>query len=385
MKIIHVCLTTSYNTGWIYQENLLSDQNVKDGHQTMIITTPYELQKTSENYDTTDTIDYIEPNGVRVLRLKPAKFLGHKAQMKIRCFPALKKILNDEKPDVIFFHGLCSWEILTVAKYLKEHKNVVGFADYHGSPLNSATNFLSRYILHSLFYRTLFKFSKKYFKTIFYIGIEGKDFLSKLYGIDKKHGDDVKFMTLGGIEVDQTRFESMRNLYRAKLNLGENDVAFLHTGKMNASKGLFETLETFDKCNIPNAKLFLAGGFSDDVKDKALSIVNSNKNITYLGWLSGENLIDYMCACDVLIQPRSQSVSYQQAICARMATILGNNENNRFLVSGNNGYTVDSNADILKYITELSSDKNKLNALRENAKQFAQKELLYSQIAKLIY
>ena len=53
-------------------------------------------------------------------------------------------------PDVLFVHGVQFLDLTEVVKYKKRNDYVKMYVDNHADFSNSATNFLSRYILHGV-------------------------------------------------------------------------------------------------------------------------------------------------------------------------------------------------------------------------------------------
>ena len=74
---------------------------------------------------------------------------------KIRKMDGLYEMIEKFSPDVILFHGTSSVEILTAAKYKKDHPNVKLYMDSHADFYTSGTNFISRKILHGILTNTV--------------------------------------------------------------------------------------------------------------------------------------------------------------------------------------------------------------------------------------
>lgn len=382
MKIVHVCLAGSYNDYWNYHDNLLSIQTKKDGHEVTIITTRYVNDKNSTAYKAIDSGEYIDDNGIKIIRLENCKSIPEKINLKIRKYENTYEVLKSEKPDIVYVHCPQFLDLLQVTKYLKENKQVKAFMDSHADGDNSAGNFISKNILHGMFYKTIINRSKKYFKKIFYISVECGEFLKSMYGLTKKDG--IEFYTLGGNLVPRSEAKDLRNKFREEKGLTEQDRVLLHTGKLDESKGTLALLENFQKNNYGNYKLYIAGKFSDTIKDKCLKIIENNENIVFLNWLSGEELVKVMCGCDILLQPKSRSASYQQGICSGMIVILEDLPNNKFLTSYRNGFTL-NHIDELDNILKTLEDKDVFNNMKKNALTFAEEELDYKSLTERLY
>jgi 1,2-diacylglycerol 3-alpha-glucosyltransferase len=151
MKIAHLCLSCFYIDGFAYQENQLVAQNVADGNEVQVIAS-------TESYAANGELEYIEPNdylgsdGARVIRLLYKKWLPRFLMRKLRMHNNVYNLLDEFNPDVILFHGACGWELLNVSKYINKNPNVKLYVDSHEDKYNSARNFLSKYLLHKIYY-----------------------------------------------------------------------------------------------------------------------------------------------------------------------------------------------------------------------------------------
>lgn len=385
MKIVHINLTGSYNRNWNYQDNLLPAQNVKDGYDVLFIATTYVNDKNSEGYLKESPGEFAEKTGVRVVRLENPRFLPECVQKKVRTYPALLGILERERPDIILFHGTSSLDLLKVARYKKLNPNVKLFCDCHASAENSASSFLSRKILHGMFYKSIVRLSKKYVDKFFYVAYECRDFLERFYSLDEKK-DRLEFFSLGGTPPEPDRYALIRSRLRQKYFVKDGDVVFLHAGKLGRGKKTVEAIEAFLSVKKENKKLLIAGSFSDDIKDVCLEYVRGNpETIIYAGWLGGDDLVDHMCASDVLLLPGTQTVIIQQGICTHLAVILGDYENNRFLIKDGNGFIVKDEKGQVEAMAALCGDSELLEKMRRSADVMRDKELSYAALAKKMY
>mgnify|MGYP006900170354 CR=1 FL=1 len=57
---------------------------------------------------------------------------------KIQKVTKLRALLEEIQPDTILYHGVCGYELMDVAQYVKEHPNVLFYADSHEDFNNTA-------------------------------------------------------------------------------------------------------------------------------------------------------------------------------------------------------------------------------------------------------
>lgn len=382
MRITHICLCGTYNQDWNYQDNLLARQNKIDGNDVLVVATCNVNDKESNRFIKVPQSSFTDSYGVECVRIPDAPLIPSFIQEKLHYHPALYRILADRRPEIVMVHGIPSFDIFAVAKYKRENPSVRLFADTHASLDNSGRNWLSKKILHGLLNKTLIRFQKRYFEKIFYVAEECGDFLTEVYGLDKKR-DNMEFLTLGGIIPTPEKYRENRESIRRKMGIGERDAVFLHTGKMNPAKKTLETLKMFSEQK--QSILWVAGAFSKEIKHEAESIISESPNIKYLGWLDGNELTRYMCAADVLFQPGTQSASFQQAICCSMVVFLGAYKNNEFLVSNGNGFIVKDVSQAADKVRMLTENFNMLSEMKRRSLEFAERELSYKVLAARLY
>jgi len=171
MKILHCCLASFYIDNYGYQENILPRQNKLDGHEVSILAS---TETFTNNYELIYVAPkkYINEDGIAVTRVPYKKIFNNFITRKIRKYQGVYQILEEEDPDVILFHGMGAWELLNVVKYKKNHPCVTLYADSHSDANNSATNFLSKNILHKIFYAMIARHACQYIDKILCISLD---------------------------------------------------------------------------------------------------------------------------------------------------------------------------------------------------------------------
>ncbi len=375
MKIAHLCLSNWYVDERAYQENELIRQHVNDGHEVLVIAsteTPNENDKLSYS----DSSEYIGSEGARIKRV-PYRWGNSKAAVKIRAHPSVYMMLENFRPDAILFHGTCGWEVITAARYAKEHPEVIFYIDSHEDKYNSARSFLSREFLHKLYYRYCLSRAWPIAKKILCVSTEAMDFVEKTYGVPK---EKIEFFPLGGRVYSDQEYETLRVATRKKLGLLTNELLFVQAGKQTAAKKLLETLRAFN-ATPAQAKLVIAGTLDKLIENEAMLLIKSNSRISYLGWQSVDEMTGLLCAADVYLQPGTQSVTMQNSLCCRCVPIIANAPSHKMFVS-DNGWLVDGQADLERAVLEACESDLRAKSLLSLA--VATRLLNYENLSKRV-
>lgn len=151
MKITHLCLACFFPDGYSYQENLLPKFHKRLGYEVEVIASLLTFGSNGEQayMDHCDT--YINENGIKVVRLDYR--LDNKVSKKLQLFRGLYAALENSEPDILFIHGGQFLDIKQVVKYLKNNPGIEVYVDNHADYSNSATNLISKYILHRIIWR----------------------------------------------------------------------------------------------------------------------------------------------------------------------------------------------------------------------------------------
>ncbi|TWE04178.1 glycosyltransferase involved in cell wall biosynthesis [Peribacillus frigoritolerans] len=382
MKIVHFCLASFYIEGFGYQENLIPMHNKKDGHEVTVIAS-------TETYINNKEIGYLQPceyvneNGVKVIRLPYRKLTSHKIMRKIRLYPSVYKILLEEKPDVILFHGPQSGELLTVKKYKKNHPNVKLYVDNHADEGNSAKGFISQDILHKGYYKYILQKSLPYIDKVFYVTYERKLFLEKYYNVPQ---EKMEFYPLGGTVIEKEERELYRNEKRKELGFKDEDIVLVHAGKMDKLKRTIDIVTNFSKVNDDRLNLIIIGSFTDDVSEQIMPHIRKDKRIKYLGWKTADELTKYFCASDLYVQPGTHTVTMEHATCCSLPVIVANLQSYRFLLKNSKYSWIINDTDEMKEIFQRVCENPKtLKEMSQNAFTFAKEMFDYNRIAARLY
>lgn len=379
MIILHIGIASSFTEGMSYQDNILPAINVKDGHEVIYISdcSKYVDGKLVE----TEEEDILTNDGFMLTRLKYDKIINKFISGKIRRVKKLYKIIEEIRPDVILFHGCAGYEIINVAKYVKNNNDVKFYVDSHEDINNSGTNWLSLNVLHKIFYRFCNKKALPYINKILYLSEESKDFLLDIYKLPEVK---MEFYPLGGILFSVHEREEKRIRKRNELSLTDRDILLVHSGKMDKLKRTEEILQAFKQVKSDNIKLAIIGTFSDDVKELVFPLIESDNRINYLGWKSSDELMEYLCASDLYVQPGGQSATMQNAICCGSPVALYPHKSHKAFIKGN-GYYVESIEDMIDVFNDVINNPYKIEKMRNNSLKIAYELLDYNKLAARLY
>ncbi len=382
MRIMHVCLSNFYIDGFNYQENMLVREHVQAGHEVKVLAS-------TENYNSQGQLTYSEPgeyhvaDGADVVRLPYRKLAPPALMRKIRAYPSVYQQLTRFEPDVILFHGLCAWELLTVLQYKKNNPSVKLYLDSHEDFNNSARSFLSKYILHYLFYRTVFRKAVNHVEKVLCISIETINFVKDFYRCPE---DKIKYFPLGGQIFNDADYQKFRNASRIKYNLEDSNLVFFQSGKFDKKKKIIESLTTFLETPYnKNIRYFIAGVLQDDVKEEAEKLIAKDERIVFLGWQNSEELLQFLCATDVYVQPGSQSATLQNSICCRCAVIVDDVPSHQPFVK-DNGWLISDSGQLANAFESAIQEFNKDQLYNMQYKSFeiAKQLLDYEVMAKYL-
>lgn len=379
MKILHCCLSCFYNEGYNYQENMLPKQNKTDGHEVMIIAST-EVFVNNKSYGYIAPCDYVNDDGIRVVRVPYRKIVNQTISAKIRAYRGVYKLVEEFEPDVILFHGISAWELLTIKKYVKGH-DVKLFVDNHANIHNSAQGWLSRNILHRFFYKSVFRRVLPLVEKVLCIGFRERDFARDFYGVPE---DKLQHYPLGGDVIEGEDYTKRRERIRTELGVSPNEILFVHSGKMDRHKRTDMIAKAFNKIDNSKWRLVIIGELLDDIKQDVLQSVSEDKRIDYLGWKSGEELLDYLCAADVYLQPGAPSATLQNAMCCGCAIMAQPIREYKYLLQ-DQGIYVGAEENIYNGFKQILDAEERIADMKEKTFERAKEILDYRSLAAVLY
>ncbi|ENQ4672751.1 glycosyltransferase family 4 protein [Vibrio cholerae] len=379
MKIAHVCLASHYTEGMTYQDNQLADQNASDGHEVVVVSDCFRYK--GHALEKIEPEDIILSSGVRLVRMEYDNIINAFMSSKIRKVSKLESFLYDFKPDVILFHGVAGYEMLTVAKYKQDNPVVKLYIDSHEDYHNSGTVWLSRFFQYKVFNRWMVRHIRKHVDKFLYLSYESRDFCQELYGIKN---EEMEFYPLGGNIIGSDIKHQFKSEIRQQLDLSRDDILIVHSGKFAKEKRTAELLSSFLSVPGDNLKLVLIGSIPEDMQSILQPLIVADDRVTFAGWMNSEQLVKYLSAADLYVQPGSQSATMQNAICCGTPVALFPYESHKPYIMGN-GLFIENNVDYIGMFTALADNKLDLAAMSTASYEIAYNLLDYKKLAARLY
>lgn len=380
MKIVHLCLSCFYIDDYAYQENELVAQNVLDGHDVLVVAS-------TETYGPDKRLAYLAPSeymggdGARVIRLPYRKWLPHRLMRKVRAHPGVFDLLERERPDVVLFHGLCGWELLSAARYKIAHPEVRFYVDSHEDQNNSARTFVSNALLHRSFYRPIIRKCLGAIDKVLCISVDTMNFVKDMYDVPQAC---LEFYPLGGRVFEEEEYRATRHATRAEYGVGDTEVLFVQSGKMDGSKKVLESLRAFAGVDDARFRFILVGHLQDDIASEAEALMNRDPRVRFVGWKTPDELRRILCAADVYVQPGTQSATMQMSICCRCTVILDDVASHKPFVA-ENGWLVGGEFSLDQAFNFVTQSKDRLSQMSENSREIAARLLDYRALASRLY
>jgi len=380
MKILHLMLSCFYIDNAGYQENIIPMINQQDGHDVRIIAST-EVFVNNNMLGYVSPTNYLNEHGIPVIRLPYITVLNKMLSRKVRAYSQLFQLIEEFHPEVILFHGTAAFALLTVAKYKRKFPSTLFYVDSHEDLNNSAKSFVSRFLLHKLFYKPILHFCLRRIDKILYITYETHEFLRYEYRIPENR---LAFFPLGGILSDASEMEAIRREMRDNLGCTENETILIHSGKLDSTKKTIDIVQAFYEVKDPNFRLIIIGSIDEDVYNSILTIIDTDPRIRHVGWVAGNMLRKYLIAGDLYVQPGSQSVTMQEALCCGCAVALYPYLSHKYLL-GDSAFYVENKNDLTMLFKRIESDKEILNLKRSEAHSIAKNLLDYRKISSMLY
>lgn len=375
MKIVHLCLSCFYIDNYSYQENMLPKYHVKMGHDVTVIASLVSFNKDGKPCLLKSASEHFDKDGYKVIRL--AYKSPNKLYRTLRKYEGFYETLENEKPDIIFSHGVSMADNSVLRKYLKKHTNVKLYADNHADYINSATNFISRIVLHKIIWKHYAKKIEPYLIKCYGVTPMRCRFLKEMYNLNS---NIIDFLPMGVDDdsIPKNRDE-IRNNIRKQYNIGEEDFLIFTGGKIDIRKNTHILIDAIKQLNNSKIHLVICGVLSPEMEYLKNKFY---ENIHYLGWCDSEQVMNNMIASDFACFPGTHSTLWEQAVGVGLPCILKHwNEMTHMDVDGNCIFVKGDDVDELQDVINRMMNKDFYTQQKEKAGK-ASKFFLYSDIAK---
>lgn len=378
MKITHLCLCGPFTDKALYQENLLTKYHKKLGHDVSIITSQYTWNNKGKIVKVKSKTYYNE-HGLKVIRLPSYEI----PFLNFKLYKNLYKSIENEKPDIIFMHGIQFLNLKQVVKYVKKHTNVRLYVDNHADVINSARNWLSKNIKHKMIWRHNAKIIEPYTTKFYGVLPSRVNFLIEMY---KLPPEKVELLVMGSDDemVEKAKNPSIKNNIRKQYNVKSNDFLVITGGKIDIPKKqvllLMEAIKQIDNNRI---KLLIFGSVVDELKNNFQKLVDGKK-IQYIGWLGPQDCYNHLAASDLAVFPGGHSVFWEQTVALGIPVVAKYWEGTDHIDLGGNCKFLyqDSVDEIKEIIINIFEDRELYNQMKEVAEKKGMKEFSYKKIAE---
>lgn len=380
MKILHLSLNSLVMDGWTYQDNMLTKYHHKLGYEVIDVTSHWIFDDKG-NMAIDPRKDYINQDGVRMIRLD---MIGREDyRRKIRKFKGLSDILEESKPDYLFIHSVNFADITTVVRYLKNHRNVIAFADNHGDFSNTAKNWLSKNILHKVIWRYYSNKLVPYVKKFYGVLPARVDFIKDMYHLPPKMCE-LLVMGADDEKIEAAQKKNARAEIRNQYGIKENDFLIMTGGKIDLAKTqtllLMEAVKSIQNQNL---KLIVFGSVASELKDKVAELTDDER-IQYIGWVQSDNSYDYFSAADLVVFPGRHSVFWEQVAGQGIPMVVKDWPGTHHVDLGGNVRFIENDCteEIKAIIEDIVNNPKNYSRMKSIAVEHGMKEFSYMDIAR---
>lgn len=323
----------------------------------------------------------VDQNGIRVTRLEIRKEKTY--QYRFKRFVGLGKALECAAPDILFVHGCQFLDIDQIVKYLKVHPNVTVYVDNHADFSNSATNWLSKNILHKMIWRRCAHQIEPYTKKFYGVLPARVDFLTDIYGLPK---EKCELLVMGADDdlAEKARRSGAREHIRAKYGIEENDFLVITGGKIDRWKTqTLLLMEAVRQIRCDRLKLIVFGSIAPELMGPVNRLTDGVKT-RYIGWIPAADSYNYLAAADLAAFPGRHSVLWEQAAGQGVPMLVKDWPGTHHVDLGGNVRFLsrDSTEEIRQEIESLLIDPSSYQAMRSIAESRGMQTFSYREIAK---
>ncbi len=385
MQIVHISIACFYIEGMGYQENILPRIHKQMGYDVSIITVQSCYNGISKNPIGHRSVStYYNEDGVEVTILP-----GNPVKNKYRKIfsprsKGLYEKLKEIAPDIIFVHGVQTFDTLAVLRYKKENPEVRLFADQHGDYYNMPVNTWKRYWYQRFIIGYIARKTARLVERFWGVTPWRVDYLLNVYKIPR---DKVGLLVMGGDDskIDFSRKEEYRKQLCEKLNFSTNDFIIVTGGKIDRAKNFHLLAEAVKR--LPRfCKLVI---FGRPTAEMAPYFAQLSDKVQCVGWIPSDEAYSYFLAADLGVFPGTHSVLWEQAVACGLPCIFKHWPGMDHVDVGGNAILLDQPTADAEYIDMLEQTISRLmgrdseyEKMCQVAEQKGIKEFSYKEIAR---
>ena len=382
MKIVHICLAGGYTEGLNYQENIIIKYQARDGHDVSLITTDHCYTEGIWGLCRTE-IDYINPEGVHIIRLPFALPAPYNINRQVGIFKGFYQVLEKLKPETILVHNIQFQDIRKVAAYKRKHPEVTVYVDNHSDFSNSARNWFSRNTLYRFWWKPCAKAMEPYADKFWGVMPSRVDFLHNIYGISRNK-IDILVMGADDESVSHAADPELQRMIREKYGISQEEFLIVTGGKIDAFKTqtllLTKAVQEIDREDV---KLLIFGSIDEELKDGILSMCDGKK-IQHVGWAKGNQSYEYFACADLVAFPGRHSVYWEQVAAQGIPMICKYWDGTTHIdIGGNVEFLMeDSVEEIKNKLLQVLDEPGKYDEMKKVAQSDLRHQFSYKIIAR---
>lgn len=380
LKILHICLCGPVTDNWNYQDNLLTKYHVKLGHEVSIMTSQWIWDNKGKLVvDNRDK--YTNSDGAQIRRLKiKGKNNFYK---KFKRFEGVIESIKEINPAILFIHGCQFMDIDIIVKYLKNNPQVKVYVDNHADFSNSATNFISKNILHKIVWKSRARSIDPYVEKFYGVLPARVDFLTEVYGLRK---EKVELLVMGA-DDDKVK-EAQKNIaskaIRKKYGIDEEDFLIVTGGKIDLAKTqTLLLMKAIHEIQNKKIKLLIFGSVAKELQNEFNSLVD-NENIHYIGWVNAEDTYNYFAIADLVVFPGRHSVFWEQVVGQGIPMVVKYWEGTTHIDLGGNTKFIynDTTDELIENLLEIIDNEEVYQNMHRIAIEKGLEMFSYKEVAK---
>ena len=307
----------------------------------------------------------------------------NKIWKKLKRYIGVYDALTLASPDILFIHGGQFLDIDQVVKYLKNNPGVTVYVDNHADFSNSATNWLSKNILHKVIWKNCLHRIEPYTKKFYGVLPVRVDFLKNVYTLP---AEKCELLVMGADDdlVEKAKRSGARERIREKYNIKENDFLIMTGGKIDQWKTqtllLMQAVKNIKRKDV---RLIVFGSVTQELIEQVKELADGSK-IQYIGGIQPADSYDYFEASDLVVFPGRHSVMWEQATGQGKPMIVKDWPGTHHVDLGGNVLflTKDSVDEIQQAIEKILSCPAEFQKMSSVAKEKGMRVFSYKEIAR---
>ncbi len=381
MKVVHLCLGSFYPDNYSYQENMLPKFHKELGYDVEVIASLQTFDEQGKTSYLDKPGSYYNEYNIKVTRLSYKS--NNKIWHKLKRYKGTYEAIENARPDVLFIHGGQFLDIDKVIKYAKKNRKLKIYVDNHADFSNSATNFISKNILHKIIWRGCLKRIEPYTRCFYGVLPVRVDFLTNVYKLPKSK---CQLLVMGADDelVSDAKKNNARATIRKKYGIASNDFLIVTGGKIDQwKKQTLLLMQAVREINNDKVKLVVFGSVTQELNGKLQELADGDV-VKYIGWIHSSDSYNYFAAADLVIFPGRHSVMWEQAVGQGVPLVVKDWPGTHHVdLGGNVVFLKDDSVEELKnVINKLVSDRSTYEIMKNIAVEKGMSVFSYKDIAK---